>query len=99
MKFFQTYLFVGNSEHTIKQTITLAKKLGISMDLSSPDITIVAPTKSTITIDQIRWMKKYIFEKPFSISHKLVIIEEAQALTTAAQGALLKILEEPPAHA
>ena len=99
MKFFQTYLFVGNSEHTRKQTITLAKKLGISMDLSSPDITIVAPTKSTITIDQIRWMKKYIFEKPFSSSHKLVIIEEAQALTTAAQGALLKILEEPPAHA
>lgn len=99
MQFFQTYLFVGDSEHTRKQTITLAKKLGISMDLSSPDITIIAPTKSAITIDQIRGMKKYIFEKPFSNLYKLVIIEEAQTLTTAAQGALLKILEEPPAHA
>lgn len=53
----------------------------------------------SISIDQIRQMKKYIFEKPFSSLHKLVIIEEAQTLTTAAQNALLKILEEPPAHA
>src|SRR3989344_9036733 len=99
MTIFQSYLFVGNTENTREQTQKLSKKLAIELVSSSPDITIISPKKSAISIDQIRDMKKYIFEKPFSNPYKLVIIENAQTLTIPAQNALLKILEEPPARA
>lgn len=39
-----------------------------------------------------------MFLKPIKSKNKLVIIEDAQLLTPEAQNALLKILEEPPAH-
>ena len=105
MTIFQSYLFVGNTENTREQTQKLSKKLAIELVSSSPDITIISPKnlpagrQVSISIDQIRDMKKYIFEKPFSNSYKLVIIENAQTLTVPAQNALLKILEEPPKHA
>jgi len=99
MTIFQSYLFVGNTENTREQTQKLSKKLAIDLSPSSPDITIISPKKSSISIDQIRDMKKYIFQKPFSNSYKLVIIENAQMLTIPAQNAFLKILEEPPKHA
>src|SRR3990167_8811603 len=99
MTIFQSYLFVGNTENTREQTQKLSKKLAIELISSSPDITIISPKKFAVSIDQIRDMKKYIFEKPFSNPYKLIIIENAQTLTVPAQNALLKILEEPPKHA
>ena len=43
-------------------------------------------------------MQKKIFFKPIKSASKAVIIEDAHLLTTEAQNALLKVLEEPPAH-
>ena len=99
MKIFQTYLFIGNTKDTKGEISKLSKKLAIDLSPSSPDITIISPQKTAISIDQIRDMKKYIYQKPFSNPYKLVIIENAQTLTIPAQNALLKILEEPPARA
>jgi DNA polymerase-3 subunit gamma/tau len=50
-------------------------------------------------IDEIRNLKEHIRTAPASASHKVYIIDEAHMLTTAAFNALLKTLEEPPAHA
>lgn len=50
-------------------------------------------------IDEIRNLKEGIRLSPTSYKHKVFIIDEVHQLTKYAYDALLKILEEPPAHA
>ncbi len=50
-------------------------------------------------IDEIRNLKENIRTAPASAAHRVYIIDEAHMLTGAAFNALLKTLEEPPAHA
>jgi len=50
-------------------------------------------------IDEIRNLKDNIRVSPAAYSHKIYIIDEAHQLTKDAFNALLKTLEEPPAHA
>jgi DNA polymerase-3 subunit gamma/tau len=50
-------------------------------------------------IDEIRNLKENIATSPTTAKHKIYIIDEAHMLTTAAFNALLKVFEEPPAHA
>lgn len=50
-------------------------------------------------IDEIRDLKERIRVSPAAYSHKVYIIDEAHQLTKDAFNALLKTLEEPPAHA
>ena len=50
-------------------------------------------------IDEIRNLKESIRVSPSSAHYKVYIIDEAHMLTGAAFNALLKTLEEPPAHA
>ena len=49
-------------------------------------------------IDEIRSLKEGIRLSPTSYTYKVFIIDEAHQLTKQAADALLKILEEPPAH-
>lgn len=68
------------------------------------DITLIEkdattkPVTQSIGIEVIKRMQNKLFLKPIKSENKLVIIEDAQLLTTEAQNALLKVLEEPPAH-
>lgn len=50
-------------------------------------------------IDEIRNLQEEVRLSPTSYKYKIFIIDEAHMLTTAAFNALLKTLEEPPAHA
>ncbi len=50
-------------------------------------------------IDEIRSLKEGIKLSPTSYKYKVFIIDEAHQLTKEAANALLKTLEEPPAHA
>ena len=50
-------------------------------------------------IDEIRNLKEEVRVAPTGGRHKVYIIDEAHMLTGAAFNALLKTLEEPPAHA
>jgi DNA polymerase-3 subunit gamma/tau len=50
-------------------------------------------------IDEIRELREGVSTLPFESKYKFYIIDEAHALTKDAWGALLKTLEEPPAHA
>ncbi|MBI2635610.1 MAG: hypothetical protein HYW79_03680 [Parcubacteria group bacterium] len=65
-----------------------------------PDIFSFKPEASSdITIGLIRQMKKFISLSPYSGTHKVVIIENAENLNDYAQNAILKTFEEAPVHA
>ncbi|MCX6806540.1 MAG: DNA polymerase III subunit delta' [Candidatus Berkelbacteria bacterium] len=64
-----------------------------------PDYMLIRNSNELISIDIIRNLKKTISFLPIMSKRKVVIFEEASLLTTEAQNALLKTLEEPPRYA
>ncbi len=64
-----------------------------------PYVKILSPQPSSISIEQIRELQSFLSLKvPGNRSvRRICIFEQAETLTTEAQNALLKILEEPPA--
>jgi DNA polymerase-3 subunit delta' len=58
----------------------------------------VAPGKKEVGIDRIREVKRFMQLRPVGDKAKVVLIDDAHLLTVAAQNALLKVLEEPPAR-
>ena len=61
-----------------------------------PDVHIIENQDTDIKIEQIRQLQKDISLRPYEGAKKVFIIDNAHRLTPEAQGALLKILEEPP---
>src|SRR3990167_6519322 len=106
---FQSYLIQGTGDKASKEIGNLVKKLDIKISANSPDVLKIAPITGdmqsrhsanvSISINQVREIKRLIFQKPLIQKFKIVIIYEAQKLTIEAQNALLKILEEPPQSA
>ena len=63
-----------------------------------PDVVIVEPGENgSIKIDQVRDVVDRAGYRPFEGKRRVVIVDQAEALVVAAQNALLKTLEEPPA--
>ena len=54
--------------------------------------------KDKLKIEQIKEALDFLLATPIQAERRLVVIEEAEALTIPATQALLKILEEPPAN-
>lgn len=52
--------------------------------------------EGSVGIEAVRKMQPSLFLKPYKSSEKMIIIQNAELLTTEAQNAMLKILEEPP---
>ncbi len=67
--------------------------------VSYPHFTRVSPDGNSISIEAVRELQKFLQLKTIGTSpyRRAVLIEQAQALTTEAQNAYLKLLEEPPA--
>jgi DNA polymerase III subunit delta' len=55
--------------------------------------------KKSLGIEQVREAVSFIQKKPFTGNMKAIVIPNAEKLTTEAQNALLKTLEEPPIYA
>ena len=63
-----------------------------------PEIKLIEED-SSIKIETIRELQKEIQLKPYEGAKKVFIINNAERMTTQAQNALLKTLEEPPGYA
>lgn len=57
------------------------------------------PARRDIRIDQVREIESFLNLTPYEGSCKVVVMDGAELLNTAAANALLKTLEEPPADA
>lgn len=93
-KIAHAYLFTGG-RGTGKTSMAriLAKALGTSdKDLYEMD------AASNRSVDDIRELREGVATLPFESTYKVYIIDEAHMLTKEAFNALLKTLEEPPAH-
>ena len=67
----------------------------LSFLVSQPDFLCLSGEES-IGIEEARKLQQFLIFKPFQENKTAVLIPEAQKLTTEAQNALLKTLEEPP---
>ncbi|MFA5386384.1 MAG: AAA family ATPase [Candidatus Paceibacterota bacterium] len=59
---------------------------------------LILPVEGTISIDQIRSLKDFLYKKPTFSKYRTVIVKDAENLTAESQNAMLKVLEEPPSH-
>lgn len=87
---------VLNCMHTenLTQACNVCKsKIGKSLDIIEMD------AASNNGVDEIRDLKEKIEQSPINSRFKIYIIDEVHMLTKSAFNALLKTLEEPPAHA
>jgi DNA polymerase-3 subunit gamma/tau len=93
-KISHAYLFCGG-RGTGKTTVAriLAREIG-----SDPIDIIEIDAASNRGIDEIRELREAVQTAPFTSQYKVYIIDEAHMLTKEASNALLKTLEEPPAH-
>ncbi len=64
-----------------------------------PDVDLVSPEGTFITVAQIREINHDTSLRPFESRSRVTIITEAEAMNTEAANAFLKTLEEPPPHA
>lgn len=78
-----------------------AEALGLPAEklASYPYFMHLAPQKSSISIEDIRSLQDFVRLKTTgtSLLRRAIIVENAHTLTTEAQNAFLKLLEEPPA--
>ncbi|MEM7031133.1 MAG: DNA polymerase III subunit delta' [Chloroflexota bacterium] len=64
-----------------------------------PDIFYIhEPNDSTLKIEQIRDIQQYLVLRPLESQYKIAVLSNFERATSAAANALLKTLEEPPAH-
>ncbi len=57
---------------------------------------ILKESEGSIGIDAVREAKHFLWQRPNVSPRRTLILDEAELLTTEAQNALLKIVEEPP---
>jgi DNA polymerase III delta' subunit len=63
-----------------------------------PDLLMIEKEGTSIRISASHSMIKEVLTRPYVSKRKVFIIDDAEALTAEAANALLKLLEEPPAH-
>ena len=63
-----------------------------------PDLLIIDSSATTVGVDAIRVLSSFLHGSAQQQRNKVVVLTDAEKLTEAAANALLKTLEEPPAH-
>lgn len=65
---------------------------------NNPDIKVLANTKKSIGVEEIREFFSDVTIRPFIGDRKIYLIKDAHTMTIQAQNAVLKTVEEPPAY-
>jgi len=91
-----TYIIVNKSKDSQKEQLKILLKRIFGKDLKeSPDIHVLNLEKEdSIGIEDVKELQKTMRYKPFQEEKQVGIILQAEKLTTQAQNALLKTLEE-----
>lgn len=63
-----------------------------------PDFTLLEPVNDKIGVDEVRELPRLLAFPPLEASRRVIVIAGAGCLNMQAANAILKILEEPPAH-
>lgn len=63
-----------------------------------PDAIQVLPEGSSLKVDQVREVQRLLAHTPVEGPYRIVLFDQAEAMTTEAANALLKTLEEPPSY-
>lgn len=98
----------GSGRHTAAFAVAyaLARFEGVPASFSarvlsrcSPDVRLfgVPEKKKTVGVDTVRLLKAETLLRPSELPFRVFLVEDADLMTTAAQNAALKLLEEPPA--
>jgi DNA polymerase-3 subunit delta' len=61
------------------------------------DLELIAPFTRYILTEQIRLLRQIAYTRPFELTRRVFIVDQAQAIHWQAVDLLLKVLEEPPA--
>jgi DNA polymerase-3 subunit gamma/tau len=93
-KISHSYIFYGS--RGIGKT-SIARIFGKELSIS-PNDTYEIDAASNRGIDDVRELREAVRSLPYESKYKLYIIDEFHMLTKEAFNALLKTLEEPPAH-
>ena len=102
---FHAYVFFGEDEEAI---VDFSRRLARALEHGSfgsegkflNDFLHVVPfEKESIGIDEVRAVQKFLYQKPIASPKRTVVICPADVITDEGQGALLKMVEEPPKDA
>lgn len=95
----QAYLFFGEAglgKFSFAKTLAVYLETG-NWDFKHSGVLIDGLVlTSPLGVEQARQVKNFLWQKPFRSSCRTVVIGKAENLTSEAQNALLKIIEEPP---
>lgn len=91
---------LANSEHTISAACGICPSCHLLAAETHPDYLLAQPAEpgKGIAIDTVRQLIDKLSLKPQYSGYRVVLIDSAHALNTAAANALLKVLEEPPQY-
>ena len=93
-----TIIVSQNHEKSLTIALKYAAKLLGTKATHHPDLKLVT-SETSISIDSIKALIAYLSRKPYQSNVIVGIIHPGETLTTEAQNALLKTLEEPPEFA
>jgi DNA polymerase III gamma/tau subunit len=104
-KLSQAYLFYGDKgigKSSFAKLLACALEFGAFEESSGTflDFMLVSlgEEEGSLGIGKVLELKKFLWQKPFKSDYRLAVVDGAENLTDEAQSALLKIVEEPPAH-
>jgi DNA polymerase III delta prime subunit len=98
MDIFPSILIVSRDINLVTKKIEeIYGQLDQQLSTNNPDIFIL-DKDSGWGIDEVRKIKGFLSQKPYSHSNKVVLVFDCHNLNDQAQNALLKILEEPGAN-
>lgn len=64
-----------------------------------PDVIVLAAEAKDLKIEQVRFLREAAVLRPLAGRKRVFVLEDAETMNQPSANALLKVLEEPPAHA